>query len=118
MKTEFVNFPGGGVDLGEAPSEALRREFLEETGLTPEPVRILHSSMGAHISTQKPWQLVSAYWLIEAEGEPKMGGNGDDVVSLFWADEGDIPTAEMFPTEREFVERLPALLKGPGTSAA
>jgi len=25
--------PGGGVDFGESPTEALEREFLEETGL-------------------------------------------------------------------------------------
>ncbi len=29
----FVNFPGGGVEIEEAPGEALRREFAEETGL-------------------------------------------------------------------------------------
>ena len=30
---EFVNFPGGGVEIGEAPMDALKREFVEETGL-------------------------------------------------------------------------------------
>ena len=30
---EFVNFPGGGVEIGEAPQDALIREYQEETGL-------------------------------------------------------------------------------------
>ena len=32
LRRTFVNFPGGGVEAGEAPMEALRREFREETG--------------------------------------------------------------------------------------
>ena len=38
------------------------------------------------------------------------GGNGDDVVSLFWAEAGRIPTGEMFPSDLEFAARLPKLL--------
>lgn len=109
---EFVNFPGGGVEIGEAPAEALRREFAEETGLTVRRVRCLHSSEGAHLSTQAPIQIVSAYWLVErVKGELILGGNGDDVLSLLWADPSALPRAEMFPADLEFGALLPDLLK-------
>ena len=68
LTREFVNFPGGGVEIGESPSAALRREFAEETGLSIRPVRVLYSSEGLHLSTQKPIQIVSAYWLVESAG--------------------------------------------------
>jgi 8-oxo-dGTP pyrophosphatase MutT (NUDIX family) len=29
----ITNFPGGGLELGESPLEAIAREFQEETGL-------------------------------------------------------------------------------------
>ena len=98
----FVNFPGGGVETGEAPMEALRREFREETGLEIRPVRTLYSSEGLHLSTQAPLQLVSAYWLVErAGGLLREGGNGDDVLDLFWADPASLPLSEMFPSDRD-----------------
>jgi 8-oxo-dGTP diphosphatase len=107
----FVNFPGGGVEIGEAPGEALLREFLEETGLVVRPVRTLYASEGAHLSTQAPIQIVSMYWLVErAGGELRRGGNGDDVLDLFWADPAALPVDEMFPSDREFSARLRALL--------
>ena len=107
----FVNFPGGGVEIGEAPMAALLREFVEETGLVVRPARTLYASEGAHLSTQAPIQIVSSYWLVErAAGELRSGGNGDDVLDLFWADPAKLPVEEMFPADREFAARLPALL--------
>ena len=108
---EFVNFPGGGIELGEAPAAALAREFEEETGLKAKPVRVLYASECLHLSTRTPTQIVSIYWLVEAAGgRLRDGGNGDDVIALFWAEAGAIPTGEMFPSDREFAGRLPALL--------
>jgi 8-oxo-dGTP pyrophosphatase MutT (NUDIX family) len=108
----FVNFPGGGVELGEPPMEALRREYREETGLSIEPVRVLYASEGAHISTVAPMQIVSVYWLVEArEGELSAGDDNQEIVDLFWADLDKIPTDEMFPSDLEFATRLPKLLK-------
>ena len=110
-KSEFVNFPGGGVEIDEAPMDALKREFLEETGLLIRPVRTLYASEGAHLSTQKPIQIVSAYWLVERTGgELRLGGNGDDVLDLFWADAARLPTDEMFAADLEFAGKLPDLL--------
>jgi ADP-ribose pyrophosphatase YjhB (NUDIX family) len=108
----FVNFPGGGVEIGEGPGDALRREFFEETALNIRLVRALYASEGAHLSTQSPIQIVSSYWLVEREGGTlRLGGNGDDVVDLFWAAPEKLPLDEMFPSDREFAERLPGLLK-------
>ncbi|MBI4371375.1 MAG: NUDIX hydrolase [Elusimicrobia bacterium] len=109
--SEFVNFPGGGVEIGESPADALRREFAEETGLEVRRVRVLYASEGLHLSTQAPIQIVSAYWLVErAGGALRPGGNGDDVLDLFWADPARLPLDEMFPSDREFTALLPSLL--------
>lgn len=108
---EFVNFPGGGVELGESPLAALKREFIEETGLLVKPVRVLHASEGLHLSTQVPLQIVSMYWLVDpAGGKLRDGGNGTDVITLFWSEVDAIPTDEMFPSDREFAGRLHRLL--------
>ena len=107
----FINFPGGGVEIEEAPGDALRREFLEETGLEIRPVRTLYANQEAHLSTAAPIQIVSVYWLVErVSGELRLTGNGEDVLELFWRDLTDLPLKEMFPAEVEFSRRLPALL--------
>jgi 8-oxo-dGTP diphosphatase len=109
--SSFINFPGGGVEIGEPPMAALLREFVEETGLVVRPARTLYASEGAHLSTQAPIQIVSAYWLVErVSGELRSGGNGEDVLDLFWSDPKRLPVEEMFPADREFAARLPGLL--------
>lgn len=107
----FVNFPGGGVEIEEAPGEALLREFREETGLVVRPVRTLYASEGRHLSTAAPIQIVSAYWLVErVSGDLRLQGNGDDVLELFWRGLDELPLKDMFPAELEFCARLPSLL--------
>lgn len=107
----FINFPGGGVDIGEGPGEGLLREYREETGLEVRATRLLHASEKAHLSTQAPIQIVSLYWLVErVSGDLRLTGNGDDVLELFWRPASALPLSEMFPADLEFCERLPGLL--------
>jgi ADP-ribose pyrophosphatase YjhB (NUDIX family) len=52
--------PGGGVDHGEHPLDAVRREIYEETGLRAEPTRIL-DVYSTHFTGARPDGLVEDY---------------------------------------------------------
>lgn len=43
LGTRMLELPGGGIDPGESPEAAAKREFAEETGLVPESARCLGS---------------------------------------------------------------------------
>ena len=90
-KGSFINFPGGGVRLGEAPLAALHRELYEEVGLWVKPVRILHASMSFHRGVIKSKrQMVGIYWLCECVGGELKAGNGADVVGVRWVAPQDL----------------------------
>jgi ADP-ribose pyrophosphatase YjhB (NUDIX family) len=71
--------PGGGVDHGEHPRDALRREIYEETGLHAEPGRLL-DVYHAHYTGARPDGLVEDYHAIALIFEAELLPESRDVV--------------------------------------
>ena len=111
-KDTFSNCPGGAIELGEAPGDALRREFIEETGLAIEPVRLLHVSMQFHRSVVKPKrQMIGAYWLVRKLGGSLVNGNGHDVVALRWVPLGDLTKCDFTSFDVEALQPIQQALR-------
>lgn len=106
-----VGFPGGGIEPGEAPFDALCREFAEETGLEVEPVRLLWATTGFHRSLINPHQqLVGVHWEVRhIRGSLKTNGNGDDVAEAFFCPIHQLPVEEMLGVDLEVVPLLQSL---------
>jgi ADP-ribose pyrophosphatase YjhB (NUDIX family) len=86
----YWDIPGGIVNEGEAPLDALRREFREETGLEIEPVEFMRIDV-------EPYDdrfIFSVTWIVRAEGEPVAA---DDVEELRWFPRDAVPEEMAFP---------------------
>jgi ADP-ribose pyrophosphatase YjhB (NUDIX family) len=68
--------PGGYVNFGEAPEDAVRREYLEETGVTVEPAELIGVRFNNH-----DWYAVFRASYVSGEARPD-GMENSEVVWL------------------------------------
>ncbi len=95
---------GGYLDEHEHPLDGLRRELLEETGLTVEPERFLGIFMGMYGDAPDANATLNLFWTARVvAGEPVAG---DDVAELCWF------TADELPPEDELAfDLLPSVFE-------
>jgi 8-oxo-dGTP diphosphatase len=78
----FWDIPGGFIEEGEHPLDALRRELREETGLEVEPLELLGVWPDVYGSGPDAAFTINLYWTARVlDGEPEAA---DDVSELAW----------------------------------
>jgi ADP-ribose pyrophosphatase YjhB (NUDIX family) len=100
------SLPGGWVDVGESPSEAVAREVLEESGYLARPVKLLGLyDRDRHGFPTHFWHIWKAFFLCELESEEQRPLGYETLAAAFFA-RGSLPSPLRFadPTRRQ-IER-------------
>lgn len=88
------NIPGGGIEHGEDPVEAVKREVYEETGLKVEQVNGLKAVLTGNSSKDRHPVIVFLFSVDVEEGEPKPKMD-EEVLEAKFVDEEEIEKMDL-----------------------
>ncbi|MDD5182288.1 MAG: NUDIX hydrolase [Candidatus Nanoarchaeia archaeon] len=96
------HFPGGRVEPGEKPEDAIVREMKEETGLDIEVKRFFDVMVLRQYVNNKRGVVVFAWYLVEPKDD-KTAAPSDDLQEIKWVSKNE--AMGYFPDN--FVEHIP-----------
>lgn len=76
--------PGGGIDHGEQPIEALMREVHEETGLIVLEPELFHATSYSETTARGPYLAVQLIYRVPLRGEPRVVEAGGTTAAVAW----------------------------------
>ncbi len=98
-------FPGGAIEPGESPTDAVRRELWEELRAVVHPRSLLWEST-------TPWQVVLSWWLTELDHTRPLEPNPAEVAEVCWLtpqEMRELPT--LLESNRQFLDQWQCELK-------
>jgi len=101
--------PGGAVDPGERPAEAMQRECLEEAGITVEPIRIAGVFGGpeyriTYANGDEAGWVVTVFEAHIVAGDPSP--SDDETQAVGWFSPEEVETLELAPSTHTTLKSL------------